>query len=128
MPWGPASPNTYPEFNNGRLQLPDAAFTLDITNTATVSHTFDVNVTGLPDGWLLLSGEPAAQTQTAVTLPAGGVGQLGLYISPHRNHLTPRWHRIFLQRHRYRQRRRRLVTKRHGRFHRARHRLQPPTS
>jgi len=82
VPIGPAKPGTLPgDTNSGQIQLPDAAYTIDVTNTSTVSHTFDVSVTGLPAGWLILSGAEG-NTDTTVTLPAGGVGQIGLYISP----------------------------------------------
>jgi len=68
--------------NDGRAQVPQAAYTVDITNTSTTSHTFAIDVdTAFPAGWLILSGAEGA-TQTAVTLPAGGIGQIGLYISP----------------------------------------------
>ncbi len=81
VPWGTAIPGTIPGHNDGRLQLPGAAFTTIITNTSTVPHTFDVDVNGLPDGWLILSGAEGG-TGTSITLPAGGVGQVGLYVSP----------------------------------------------
>ncbi len=82
VPWGPAAANAAPgSTNNGQLQLPGAAFTIDITNTSSMPHTFDVSVSGLPAGWAILSGA-AGQTATTLSLPAGGVGQLGLYISP----------------------------------------------
>ena len=55
---------------------------MDSTNTSTTSHTFAIDVdTAFPAGWLILSGAEG-ETQTAVTLPAGGIGQVGLYISP----------------------------------------------
>ena len=63
------------------ILLPDAAYTTNITNTSTISHVFDVGVSGLPTDWLILSGTEGS-TDTSVTLPAGGVGQIGLYISP----------------------------------------------
>jgi uncharacterized membrane protein len=71
VPIRPARPGTLPgDTNSGQIQLPDTAYTVDITNTSTIPHTFDVTVTGLPDDWLILSG--AEGNQTAVTLPAGG--------------------------------------------------------
>ncbi|MCI0731835.1 MAG: tandem-95 repeat protein, partial [Chloroflexi bacterium] len=84
VPWGEpeASPLLFAETNNGQIQLPDAAYTINITNTSTVDHIFEVNVSGLPAGWLLLSGAQPQETTTAISLPAGGVGQLGLYVSP----------------------------------------------
>ena len=79
---GPALPNTeVGSTNNGQLQLPEAAFTLNLTNTSTVSHTFALQVTGIPTNWLLFDGR-SGQDSTTITLPAGGVGQLGLYLSP----------------------------------------------
>ncbi len=88
VPWGTVAPGAIPGSNDGRLQLPGAAFTTIITNTSTVAHTFDINVTGLPDGWLILSGAEG-ETETSITLPAGGVGQIGLYISPAVSILPP---------------------------------------
>lgn len=82
VPWGPGDPNTAPgDTNDGRLQLTGAAFTIDVTNTSTVSHTFDLSESGLPDGWALLSNTDG-QSSASLALPAGGVGQVGLYISP----------------------------------------------
>jgi len=82
VPFGPADPNAVPgDTNNGQLQLTGAAYTVDITNTSTTSHTFTINVSGLPAGWTILSGSQDP-TSTAVTLPPGGFGQVGLYISP----------------------------------------------
>ncbi len=88
VPWGTAVPNSFPGLNDGRLQLPGAAFATTITNTSTVPHTFDVAVSGLPDGWFILSGAEG-ETETSITLPAGGVGQIGLYISPTVSALPP---------------------------------------
>ncbi|MCA9993145.1 MAG: hypothetical protein KDE29_19290, partial [Anaerolineales bacterium] len=62
-------------------QLTGAAYTIDITNTATLSRTFNVTLGGLPAGWGLLDGQPGS-TNTSRSLPAGAVGQIGLYISP----------------------------------------------
>ena len=89
VPFGPRDPNAFPgDTNSGQVQLPGAAFTVDITNTSTVSHTFEIEVTGLPSGWLILSGDEG-QTTTTVTLPAGGAGQVGLYVSPTLQTLPP---------------------------------------
>ncbi|MBN1314433.1 MAG: hypothetical protein JXA42_03160, partial [Anaerolineales bacterium] len=55
VPWGPKSEDESAiGTNDGRLQLSGAAFTVGITNTSTVSHTFDISVDGLPAGWLVL--------------------------------------------------------------------------
>ncbi|HLF26956.1 MAG TPA: PKD domain-containing protein [Anaerolineae bacterium] len=106
VPWGPTPPapaggaggglGPLPgDTNNGQPQIPGAAFTIDITNTSTVSHTFAIDVTGLPDGWLILSGaecrgaSPCAPTSITLSLPAGGVGQIGLYIQPQPDALPP---------------------------------------
>jgi len=65
---------------------------VDITNTSTTSHTFGITVGGLPQGWLILSGADCTGgscTHPGVTLPAGGVGQVGLYISPTLETLPP---------------------------------------
>ncbi|MBN1888180.1 MAG: hypothetical protein JW850_09325, partial [Thermoflexales bacterium] len=92
VPMGePASPlvggtggGSFPgDTNDGRAQAPGAAYTIDITNTSTTSHTFSISISSLylPPGWLVLSGAEG-QTATTLTLPPGGVGQVGLYISP----------------------------------------------
>ncbi|MCP4592596.1 MAG: hypothetical protein GY842_17830, partial [bacterium] len=83
VPWGPKDPDAIPgETNTGQLQLPGAAYTLDVTNTSTVSHTFAISITpSFPIDWLILSGDEG-QTETTLALPAGGLGHVGLYVSP----------------------------------------------
>ncbi|HSN77821.1 MAG TPA: transglutaminase domain-containing protein, partial [Anaerolineae bacterium] len=67
--------------NTGQVQLPGAAFTVDVANPSTVAHSFDVAVTGLPAGWSILDGQEGAD-QATIDLPAGGSGQIGLYVRP----------------------------------------------
>ncbi|HEY0739402.1 MAG TPA: FixG Ig-like domain-containing protein, partial [Herpetosiphonaceae bacterium] len=82
VPYGTANPDVLSgDINNGQAQVPGAAYTATITNTSTSAHTFSVSVAGLPDGWLILSGAEG-RTATSVTLPPGGVGQIGLYVKP----------------------------------------------
>lgn len=89
VPWGEPEAHTIAgDTNNGQLQLPDAAFTVDITNTSTVAHTFALTITGLPEEWLILSAAEG-QSATTLTLPAGGFGRVGLYISPTLTTLPP---------------------------------------
>ncbi|HYF65344.1 MAG TPA: FixG Ig-like domain-containing protein, partial [Herpetosiphonaceae bacterium] len=89
VPFGPADPGSIPEdINNGRLQLTGAAYTVEVTNTSTTEHTFAVEVSGLPAGWVVLSTAEGAAS-ASMTLPAGGVGRLGLYISPTLDVLPP---------------------------------------
>jgi len=89
IPFGEADPAAFPgDTNNGQMQIPGAAFTVDITNTSTTSHTFQVTIGGLPAGWLILSGAEGL-TQTTITLPPGGVGQVGLYVAPAGDTLPP---------------------------------------
>ena len=33
------------------MQVPDAAYTLNISNTSNVPHTFTISLAGLPAGW-----------------------------------------------------------------------------
>ncbi len=88
VPWGPAASGSRPgSTNDGRIQLPDSAYSVRISNTSTVSRTFSLAVTGLPAGWLLFNG--SAADQTTVHLPPGAVGQVGLYISPTLSTLPP---------------------------------------
>jgi uncharacterized membrane protein len=90
VPWGPADPNAVPgDTNNGQVQLPGAAYTIDITNTSTVAHPIAVHASGLPAGWTILSGAGDGATSTTLDLPPGGVGQLGLYVQPTTATLPP---------------------------------------
>ena len=66
--------------NSGQLQLPDAAYTILITNASSMAHDFNVTVSGLPDGWTLLSG--GSDNSTDITLGAGAIGEVGFYIQP----------------------------------------------
>ncbi|HNS01571.1 MAG TPA: transglutaminase domain-containing protein [Anaerolineae bacterium] len=73
--------------NTGQVQLPGAAFTIDVNNPSTVAHSFDVTVSGLPAGWSILDGQPGSDA-TTIQVPAGGSGQIGLYVRP-TGSLTP---------------------------------------
>lgn len=89
VPWGPKSEDgSALGTNDGRLQLPDAAFMVGITNTSTVSHTFDISVDGLPAGWTVFGGIVGGLA-SELQLPAGGTGWVGLYISPTLASLPP---------------------------------------
>jgi hypothetical protein len=66
---------------NGQAEIPDAAYVVTLNNESTSSHTFDLNVSGLPAGWTILSG--AGQTETTtLTLGPGQQRHLGLYVLP----------------------------------------------
>ncbi|MFW6069570.1 MAG: transglutaminase domain-containing protein, partial [bacterium] len=84
VPMGPAS-NPHDlvpaDTNTGQAQVPGAAYTINITNTANSPRTIDLAVGGLPQGWTLLSNAPGV-TQTSLALDAGEVGQIGLYVAP----------------------------------------------
>jgi hypothetical protein len=71
--------------NNGTAQIPGTAYLATITNTSTIAHTFAVTVVpdGFPSEWIMLGGVGRGVT-TTLTLPAGGVGRLGIYIAPER--------------------------------------------
>jgi uncharacterized membrane protein len=71
------NPDALPgDTNSGQAQVPQAAYTVNVTNTSTSSHTFGLVVTPtFPADWLVLSADE-------LTLPAGGVAQVGLYVSP----------------------------------------------
>jgi uncharacterized membrane protein len=73
----PSEPN---ETNNGETEVPGAAYTIVLTNTSGVTHTFTVGVNGLPPDWTILNATRA--TTATVTLPAGGIAQIGLYVQP----------------------------------------------
>ncbi len=89
VPWGAAgSSQAGGDANNGQMQLPGAAYTIDITNTSNISHMFLITITGIPTGWSVLS-TAAGQVTGLLTLPAGAFGQLGLYISPTLAQLPP---------------------------------------
>jgi uncharacterized membrane protein len=66
---------------NGQAEVPSAAYTINLTNTSNLVHTFDLTISGLPAGWVILS-DAGPTTATTLVLEAGEVGQLGLYISP----------------------------------------------
>lgn len=67
--------------NNGQVQIPEAAYAVQIVNRSSQPYTFDVTVSGLTPGWLIFAGIEG-QTATQVTLPAGGTTWLGLYVRP----------------------------------------------
>jgi uncharacterized membrane protein len=67
--------------NSGRVQVPGAAYTILITNTANGERNVDLSTAGLPAGWTLLSSGPGA-TEASLALGPGEVGQLGLYVNP----------------------------------------------
>lgn len=85
VPWGQSAYafDSDDGINNGRPQIPGAAFIATITNTSSVAHTLDVQVTpsGFSADWILLGGTGRANS-AQVSLSPGGVGQLGVYISP----------------------------------------------
>ncbi len=68
--------------NDSVIQLPDATFDIELSNNSNVAHTFDIAVSGLPEGWAVLSNAPIGATNTTLELPAGEVGLVSLYISP----------------------------------------------
>ncbi|MFN8595366.1 MAG: transglutaminase domain-containing protein, partial [Anaerolineae bacterium] len=68
------------ETNDGAVEVPGAAYTIVLTNTSASARTFDVNVSGPPSDWLILNATHS--TTATVTLAAGEVTKLGLYISP----------------------------------------------
>ena len=69
--------------NDSEAEIDDAAYIVELANTATTTHTYDIVVTGPTAGWVILNG--ARQTTTAVTLPPGITAQIGLYIQPNDN-------------------------------------------
>ena len=75
------SDNPLNDANDGRMQLSGAAFRVDITNTSNLTRSFAASVAGLSAGWLIYGGQTGIDART-VGLPPGGVGRLGLYISP----------------------------------------------
>ena len=66
---------------NGQAEVPGAAYTINVTNTSTADHTFNLSVSGLPAGWTTLSNVGQA-TATTLDLGPGEMGLVGLYISP----------------------------------------------
>ena len=88
VPWGPAlalppSGGAGGGTNTGQAQIPGAAYLATLTNTSIVAHTFRVEVTpeGFPTAWIALGGA-GRSTTTTLTLAAGSVGRLGVYIAP----------------------------------------------
>ncbi len=68
--------------NSGQAQVPGAAYTILLTNTANAAHTYDFTVSGLPAGWTLLANRAQGETSSSLTLPPGETGYLGLYVNP----------------------------------------------
>ena len=90
VPWGLAqNPAELDETNDGRPQVQGAAYHINITNTSNTTHTFTVNLSGLPAGWSLISGKNAGETSAQLVLPPGAPGQLGFYISPTLSSMPP---------------------------------------
>ncbi|MDJ0756141.1 MAG: tandem-95 repeat protein [Ardenticatenaceae bacterium] len=77
--------NAYPGENghidNGQAQIPDAAYVITLANASTNPHTYQIDVSGLPAGWTLLSGANGAANKT-VDLAAGQTAEIGLYVNP----------------------------------------------
>lgn len=88
LPWG----TDYPVTNlniNGQFQLPDAAYTVAVTNTSNVERTFDLTVSGaLPTAWTIFGAE-AGNTTNTITLAAGQRVDLSLYALPTVGDLLP---------------------------------------
>ncbi|MCA9933690.1 MAG: hypothetical protein KC415_07200, partial [Anaerolineales bacterium] len=68
--------------NSGQAQIPGAAYTIVLSNTANAAHTYDFSVAGLPAGWTLLANRTQGETSSSLTLPPGETGTLGLYVNP----------------------------------------------
>ncbi len=68
---------TVPMGGDQPAQVPDAAYTIILTNTSSSAYTYTLEISGLPDDWALLS-----LPGSSITLPAGGVGVVGLYVAP----------------------------------------------
>lgn len=89
LPWGtPADEAQANPLNNGQAQLTGLTFAVHLTNTSTLSHTFNIAARGAPEGWLVLNGVAGA-TNTSITLPPGGVARIGLYVIPAGDTLPP---------------------------------------
>lgn len=80
-PMGPVLDAQRPagDTNTGQAQIPGAAYTIVVTNTANAPRTVDLSVSGLPAGWTLLSSGAGASATLA--LAAGEVGLVGLYVN-----------------------------------------------
>jgi uncharacterized membrane protein len=81
IPFGQPDDPTNSSTNNGQVQIPEAAYAVQIVNRSSQPHTFDVTVSGLNPDWLIFAGGEG-QTATQVTLPAGGTTWIGLYVRP----------------------------------------------
>ncbi|MFO7538925.1 MAG: PKD domain-containing protein [Chloroflexota bacterium] len=81
IPWGEPDHADNTTTNNGQVQIPDAAYAVQIVNRSSQPQPFDVSVSGLNPDWLIFAGQEG-QTTTQITLPAGGTTWLGLYVRP----------------------------------------------
>jgi uncharacterized membrane protein len=66
--------------NDGEAEVEGAAYSISLHNNAGEEHTYNLSVSGLPGDWIVLNGVQGASTQ--VTLAAGGMARIGLYINP----------------------------------------------
>jgi hypothetical protein len=75
------------ETNDGEAEYPDSAYKIEIGNRTAGAKTFDVSVSGIPAGWVILNG--ARQSQAAINLEAAARTFAGLYIAPPSDELPP---------------------------------------
>ncbi len=64
--------------NDGELEIPDAAYTLILSNSASTAHTYNLSVSGPPADWVILNG--ASGTGSSVDLEPGAIARIGLYL------------------------------------------------
>ena len=64
--------------NDGEAEIPDAAYTLILSNLASTAHTYNLSVSGPPADWVILNGAPG--TGSSVDLEPGATARIGLYI------------------------------------------------
>ncbi|MEM7802896.1 MAG: FixG Ig-like domain-containing protein, partial [Chloroflexota bacterium] len=91
VPMGPVlDPNEFiavtGHIDNGQVEVTNAAYRIFVDNLSASAQTYQIDVSGLPAGWTLLSGAAGATSKT-FTMDAGQSTELGLYVLPPDNTL-----------------------------------------
>lgn len=71
-----AVPSILGHADDGTTEVENSAFVLTVHNDSTETNSFDIQVSGLPAGWLKMSSEQS------LTLGAGESAEIGLYVQP----------------------------------------------
>ncbi|MEM7798994.1 MAG: transglutaminase domain-containing protein, partial [Chloroflexota bacterium] len=73
---------------NGQAEISGAAYKILLENISSTSNTYQLDVSGLPAGWSLISGAGSSSNKL-VTLASGQAAEVGLYVVPTNDLLPP---------------------------------------